>query len=129
MNRLSQRLWLTGTDTGAGGLGTPFRCHDVTRKEVTRSGSSSSRSRSTSKQVMVKFNPNMAPQTCSKGSEGAEGLRSRCPDSGSTHQGMGAFHLGVRLAGGEVAPLRPWIGDWATWAKSTICVHAASRNA
>ena len=28
---------------------------------------------------------------------------------------MGAFHLHVRLAAGEVAPPRPWVGDEAKW--------------
>ncbi len=40
-----------------------------------------------------------------------------------------AFDLRVRLAGGDVAPLRPWVGDGAKWVKSAIWAQSASRNA
>ncbi len=39
---------------------------------------------------------------------------------------LGAFYLRVR--GGKVAPLRPWVGDGAKWAKSAIEAHSASRH-
>ncbi len=39
-----------------------------------------------------------------------------------------ALHFHVRLAGGEVAPLRPCVGHGATWAKSAIWTHSASRQ-
>ncbi len=42
---------------------------------------------------------------------------------------MAVFDLGVRLAGGEVARLRPWVGDGAKWAKSAIWAHSTGRNA
>ncbi len=42
---------------------------------------------------------------------------------------LDAFHLRVRLASGEVAPPRPWVVDWAKWAKSAILAHWASRKA
>ncbi len=38
---------------------------------------------------------------------------------------MAVFALRVRLAGGEVAPIRLWLGDGAKWAKSDIWAHSA----
>ncbi len=40
---------------------------------------------------------------------------------------MGAFHFCVRLAGGEVAPLCPWLAGGAK--KSAIWAHSAGHNA
>ncbi len=38
---------------------------------------------------------------------------------------MGVFYLRVRLAGGEVAPLHPWVGEGA---KSAIWADSAHVN-
>ncbi len=41
---------------------------------------------------------------------------------------VAVFDLRVLLAGGEVAPLRPWVGDGAIWARSGIWASSASRH-
>ena len=57
----------------------------------------------------------------------ARGNRTRPIDS-DVKKDLCAFHLRVRLAGGKVAPPRPWFGDGAKWATSAIWAHSASRH-